>query len=230
MDECSTRYPFKHYPEQCDPNDLWSQVTRTVAGKPVGQDQIDLIVAAVKRGLDIQQDDFLLDLCCGNGALTTHFFGVCRGGLGVDYSEYLIGIARNRFQHRPDESFCVDDVVAYVKSERDPDRFTKILCYGTFSYLTRKHAGILLEILSRRFTNATRFFVGNVLDRDKVKAYYKDKYVAGMEEHSETIGLWWTEEDFRVLARSAGWDAEFTRMPPEFFGAHYRYDVTLTRR
>lgn len=228
--ESSTKYPFKHQPETRDPDDFWGQVTRTVAGKPVGQDQIDLIVAAVRKGMDLKPDDFLIDLCCGNGALTTHFFSVCRGGVGVDYSEYLIGVARKHFMHRSDESYCVDDVVAYASGEPNPERFTKILCYGAFSYLTPGNSIVLLETLLRRFTNAERFYLGNLPDRDKVRAFYKDDYRAGIEEESDKLGVWRTEEEFRALARSAGWNAEIVRMPPEFYAAHYRYDVILTRR
>ena len=74
---------YKHHPKTCDPEDFWGQVMRTVEGKAVDQAQIDMIVATVVRELELSGDDLLLDLCCGNGALTTHFFSRCRGGLGV---------------------------------------------------------------------------------------------------------------------------------------------------
>ena len=44
-----------------------------------------MIVTSACRNLEICGDDFLLDLCCGNGALTTYFYSRCRGGVGVDF-------------------------------------------------------------------------------------------------------------------------------------------------
>lgn len=79
------------------PEDFWVQVKRTVKGQPVSQDQIDMIVSAMTAALDLSPDDILLDLGCGNGALTTYFFHRCRGGLGVDFSEFLISVARRNF-------------------------------------------------------------------------------------------------------------------------------------
>src|SRR5262245_10350175 len=71
LDE-NSGYVFKNHPQTCDPDDYWGQVKRTVGGQPVSQEQIDLIVAAVKRGLQLGPEDTLLDICCGNGALTTY--------------------------------------------------------------------------------------------------------------------------------------------------------------
>jgi hypothetical protein len=40
-----------------------------------------MIVDAIGLGLDIGPHDVLLDLCCGNGAITDPVFARCRGGL-----------------------------------------------------------------------------------------------------------------------------------------------------
>src|SRR5262245_37058383 len=103
----SSHYLFKHHPETCDPDDIWGQVKRTVGGQPVSAQQISLIVDAIRSGLALAPDDTLLDLCCGNGALTTHLFEVCSGGLGVDYSGFLIEVAKARFMRRPSERYLL---------------------------------------------------------------------------------------------------------------------------
>lgn len=65
---------FKEHPKTVAQDDFWAQVKRTVNGQPVSQEQIDMIVARVKSGLILQRGDKLLDLACGNGALSRYFF------------------------------------------------------------------------------------------------------------------------------------------------------------
>ena len=89
-----SEYDYTVRAEKCDRNDLWGQVRRTINGVAVPQEQIDMIVNAVKNSLNFQPDDFLLDIGCGNGALTRYFFSECAGATGIDRSEYLIEIAK----------------------------------------------------------------------------------------------------------------------------------------
>src|SRR5687768_4849570 len=119
----TTDYYHKEYPKSVAPDDFWGQVRRTVNGKPVSQEHIDMIVAGIRAGLQLQPKDCLLDLACGNGALSRYFFSECAGFLGVDFSEYLISVAQKNFA-RPDYEFTVADVAAYTRSEPHPERFT----------------------------------------------------------------------------------------------------------
>lgn len=221
---------YKVHPKTCAPDDFWGQVKRTVNGKPVSQDQIDMIVEAVLQGMNLSSDDKLLDLCCGNGALSTLLFAECQGGLGVDYSRYLIDVANTNFASTSDKYQLVDDVAAYATREPSPERFTKALCYGSFQYLSQESARSLLENLHLRFKNVQRLYLGNLPDKALLKEFYNDKdYVEGIEDdHSSPIGIWRTRKEFTHLAKATGWEAEFFRMPESFYASTYRYDVILT--
>lgn len=221
---------FKDYPKTVAPQDFWRQVKRTVHGQPVGDDQIAMIVEAVGRALEFQPQDILLDLACGNGALSHFFFGQCQEFLGVDYSEVLIDIARANFE-RLGCRFMLDDVAAYVCQEQNPERFTKVLCYGSFSFFTEKTARLVLRRLNASFQQVERVFIGNLPDLSRHMDFYTDGHDHGHElKNSESkIGIWRSEEEFRVLAADTGWKAAFFRMAPSFYAAHYRYDVLLTR-
>lgn len=111
---------YKLFPESCAPDDYWRQVGRTVNGKPVSEAQIGMIVDAVNAGLELGKEDRLLDLCCGNGALTRYFLSRCRGGVGIDFSPSLIKIARRDFLHRTSESYELMDAVDYVQHTTHP--------------------------------------------------------------------------------------------------------------
>ena len=113
-------------------------MVRTQEGKPVEPKQIALIIEAAIRQLDLRTDDILLDLRCGNGALTTHLFAPCAGGLGIDYSEFLINIANQRFVTRATEAYRLSYALHYLREEAQPERFTKAVCYGNLPISLRR--------------------------------------------------------------------------------------------
>ena len=190
-----------------------------------------MIVKAVSESLQIKKNDFLLDLCCGNGALSRYFFDQCSGGLGVDFSEALIDVAEQNFQVLPHRAYVLDDVVAFTQNTVLAERFTKILCYGSFAYLEKEAANALLRNCFNTFTNAHRLFIGNCPDKDQIKDFFRmDDYVPGIEDEPDSaIGIWRTKDEFKAMAESTGWRAEFTSMPENFYAAKYRYDVILSR-
>ncbi len=224
---------FKDYPKNLDPKDYWGQVKRTVYGKPVSDDHIALIVAAIEQNLLFAADgsDCLLDIGCGNGALSQFFFDRIKAFHGVDYSEYLISVAKRDFEKQPDFLFEEADAAKYVAAEADPLRFTKVLIYGCFTYFTDDAAEFILKILHDKFANVSRIFIGNLPDLDKAPLFY----VKGMPDAAELrdpeskIGIWRTEAEFAALAARTGWTASFQIMPDSFYAHHYRYDVTLVR-
>lgn len=226
----SNHYFYKDHPQTCRPDDYWGQVKRTINGKPISQEQIDLIVDAVWKGLDLCSDDVLLDLCCGNGALTTYLFSKCQGGKGVDFSEYLIKVARESFVRRQSELFQLQDILDFVRTEANPERYTKAVCYGSLQYLAKPDAEEMVTFLRSRFAGLEKVFIGNVPDKSRLHQFFKEGgYTPGIEDSpGSPVGIWRTEEEFSVMASRSGWKAKFSRMPSTYYAAHYRYDVVLT--
>jgi len=222
---------FKIYPATLDPVDYWGQVKRTVNGKAVSDEQIEMIVQAIERELILTDGgtDLMLDIGCGNGALSSRLFGKLSAFLGLDYSEFLISVAKRDFEVLPTFRFEMADAVSYVKSEKEPLRFNKLLCYGCFSYFQEGEE--FLRVLHDRFTNIERVFIGNLPDRERAHFFFSDKLpeAAEMVNHDSKIGIWRSEMEFEALARLAGWTCRFSKMPKDFYASHYRYDAILTR-
>lgn len=213
------------------PDDFWGQIRRTVNGRPVPEEQIRMILDAAGTGLDLRPGDALLDLACGNGALSSRFFSSCSHFLGVDSSEYLISVAKKHFERAPGYRFTLQDVADYVRLEPHPERFTKALCYGSFSYFSADSAEAFLRLLAGRFARIDRLFIGNLPDRERLSSFYVSSRASEEEliDPRSQIGIWRTRDEFRALARACGWSAEFSVMPETFYAAHYRYDALLTR-
>ena len=222
---------YKEYPKTLDRDNLWGQVRRTVHGKPVTEEQIAMIVEAVRNGLQLQANDVVLDLACGNGALASYLFHHCAGLEGVDFSDYLIEIANSRFALPGRTAFLVDDAAHYVENAPDPARFTKVLCYGSFSYFSEEDGTRVLAALARRFVGVSRVFIGNLPDAARADRFYppgKD-YRNELKDHAAQIGVWRSESELRELVSKAGWSFEIATMPEEYYAAQYRFDAILTR-
>lgn len=221
---------YKEHPKTCEDDDFWGQVKRTVNGKAVSQDQIDLIVDAIVQGLDLKQQDTLLDLCCGNGALSSLLFDRCYGGLGVDFSEHLISIANKYFSKPTSQSYVLQDVVDFCESPINPEAFSKAICYGSFSFIEHNRAESMLCLLKSNFPNIERIFIGNCPDKDLMEEFLGDRQLEpGAECNPDTpIGIWRTGEEFIEMANRCGWNALIHKMPKQYYAAHYRYDVILS--
>lgn len=226
----SIRRRYNDYVKNAAPDDFSAQVRRTVNGQAIGEDQIQMIVDAILRGIDLHAADVVLDLCCGNGVLTDRVFDRCAGGLGVDFSEALIEVAQRHFQALPQRAYLLSDVVDFAERALPDHRLNKALCYGSFAHFTDEMAVRLLSSLRSRFPAIRRFMIGNVPDKARMHAfYYEDAYLPGIEnDHESALGIWRTEAELAELAQRAGWNATFSRMPAEFHAAHYRYDALLT--
>ena len=204
---------------------------RTVNGKPVSDEQIGLIVDAIRAGLALRAGDRLLDLACGNGALSRYFFDDCAALLGVDFSPYLIEVARRHFARPPRFEFRLGDAAGYVCAEPEPERFDAVLCYGSFPFFSAADGATVLRELNRRFVNVRRVYIGNLPDRDRAHLFYTPgtAYAAELDDPAAAIGQWRSASDWTALAQATGWRARLHRMPERFYAAHYRFDVILDR-
>ena len=228
-DTSSSNYFYNHHARACSETDFWGQVKRSVNGQPVDKGQINMIVSAIVEGLQLGANDFLLDLCCGNGALTTEIVKHCRRGFGVDLSEHLIYIAKKYFEKSGREDYQFGDALEFVSTAKNNQGYDKALCYGSFSYFSRQDSLMFLQNLQIHFPGISRLFVGNLADQDKIHEFYRDDlYEPGIEDDpTSPLGVWWSREAFSQMASEAGWQCIFTKMPEQFYAHHYRFDATM---
>lgn len=211
--------------------DFWGQIRRTVNGKPVDDTQIVMIISRIRAMLDLQRGDILLDLACGNGALSSQLFDCLGGYQGVDFSARLIEVANKFFAQPPRFAFAHSGASEFIDAEAEPHRYTKVLCYGSFSYFNPEHAANVLSKLHNDFINVTHVFLGNLPDKGLAEEFYGvgKVNVSELLDNESPIGIWRSRDEFITLARDYGWRAAISVMPEDYYAAHYRYDVLLTR-
>jgi cyclopropane fatty-acyl-phospholipid synthase-like methyltransferase len=223
-------FDYDEYSRTRAPDDFWGQVRRTVNGRPVSDDQIKMIVDTIISSLNLKPDDTLLDIACGNGALSHLLFDSCPDYLGVDLSEYLISVAKANFEALPHYQFMQQGAAEYVRAELRAERFSKVLCYGSFSYFSEADAAEVLCTLFEKFGNVRSVFIGNLPDKDRAAEFYKKQPdVKELADCCSQIGIWRTRNEFSQLANEAGWQVKFLTMPDGFFSSYYRYDALLSR-
>ncbi|MBV8617602.1 MAG: class I SAM-dependent methyltransferase [Curvibacter sp.] len=226
-----TEFSYDAHARTCRPDDFLGQTKRTVHGQSVGADQIALILAQIKHLLELQSDDCLAEIACGNGYLSKDLFPCIQAYLGTDISDYMISVAQAHFQQWPAYQFKHSTALAHLSEEGEPGRFTKLLCYASAQYFSDEELGELLRLAHDRFPHVSRALFGNCPDRSKAGLFYKDQPLneAEMDSHKTIIGKWRHPQHFMAIAQAAGWHAEIASMPPQFSAAYYRFDALLTR-
>jgi cyclopropane fatty-acyl-phospholipid synthase-like methyltransferase len=224
----SKNYIHKEFPKTCDPNDFFGQVKRTVNGQAISENQIQLIVNTISKKLELNQNDFLFDIGCGNAALASMLFNKISGYLGIDFSEYLVEIAKNNFE-KPNYEIKLADAIEYLTTIDINYKVTKILCYGVFSYFNFADANIILRQIKLKFPNVTKVLIGNIPDKKRAKNFYfKDINYKKLLNNNETnIGKWWSVNEFKKMALDNQFIFDFYVMPEDFYASHYRYDIIL---
>ena len=209
----------------------WNQVRRTVDGKPIDESQVILIANAITAGLSLTQTDVLLDLACGNGALSSYLFDKCAGLVGVDISPYLIEIAQKDFARPPGYHFHAEDAVSFLARNHNRPIFTKVLIYGAFQYFSREDGISVLRALNERFSMVAKVFIGNLPDRRRSDRFYRERAPtqAELNDHEAQIGIWYRPDEIEAMAQAAGWQAWCSYMPASFVASIYRFDMTLER-
>ena len=230
-----TAYPsfsYDAHARACASDNFLEQVRRTVNGQPLSDAQIGMIIQTIKSRLDLEPDDVLLEFACGNGFLSRSLFDACKGYLGTDISECLIGIAKKNFEMLPSYRFMEQGAAEYVRQERNPERFTKALCYAGLQYLRDDAVEEIFHALAGKFANIRHLFIGNLPDRARADAFYQSRKPGEGEltDPCTAIGIWRTRDELELLAERAGWRISFSTMPEGFHAAHYRYDALLSRQ
>lgn len=209
---------------------LLKQVGKTISGQEVSEIQVKLIVSNIANALQLDEEDTVVDLCCGNGILTRQLAPFVKTIVGVDFSSGLIEMA-NKYNSFHNIEYLFNDVL-----DLDPEYFlgiSKVVMYEALQHFSTDQLCSLLEKLSKLERGAL-VFLGSIPNKEKLNAFYdtKEKYAFYMQRESENkphMGRWWLKEELRRLASTRGFNATFLSQEPKLYTAYYRFDVLLEK-
>ena len=231
MAKQDNNFMHKEFPKQFSKDDFWSQIKRTVDGKPVSEDDIDMIISQITSNLELEPNSHLLDIGCGNGALAARLFPYLNKYTGVDFSTYLLEVANEYFKPDSNIKYIEDDAVHFVSTYPYTAGIDQLLIYGCISYLSRLELEAFLQHVAARFMDMRTVFIGNIPDKNKAAEFFKKRNVKDYETDNENtpIGLWWRPDELILIANRSGFNANILKMPDTFYGHRYRFDLILKR-
>lgn len=190
---------------------------------------LDEIAAHIASLLELKEEDVLLDMCCGNGLLTSKLQKYCKRVVGVDFSETLVSQARKAY---PGIKFICADALK-LDEVKFSQPFTKINLYFSFQYFESFEQGkTVVDHLKNILVPGGRILIGDVPDMAKFFHYYNSfsriaGRVAQMLKGKNDMGKFWSEDEFRLIGKQLGLDVTKLKQPRHLPYAHYRMDVML---
>ena len=128
-----------------DDTDLLYQNAHTVNGKPISKDLFNIIISDIGNNLKLNNDDNLLDLCCGNGVITYEISKKVKSTIGIDSSKIYLENA-NVYKKSDSIKYVEMDILDIVTNDKIfSQKFTKVLINGSISYFNKKELKIILE-------------------------------------------------------------------------------------
>jgi SAM-dependent methyltransferase len=99
---------WSEYPKGIPEGDFFHQVCHTIGGKPYSKDQFDCLMSSIVARLEIAGGASLLDICCGNGLVTSKLANLVDQIVAIDFSQSLIEVA-NKYHSAPNIAYhCMD--------------------------------------------------------------------------------------------------------------------------
>lgn len=215
-------------------NEYLLQVEHRLGGDPYSADQFAHMVAAIEDGLDLVNDDVVLDLCCGNGILTKEFASKCKNVVGVDFSQALISIANKEHRIENTEYHMLDVYHLNELSSVHNGSYTKILMFGALQYFRPSDLSMLFQHILGLSSKQCLIFLGSIPDRTRKSALINTpkrrmKHVLYKLARRDMIGTWWHADQIRSACEQYGLDFHIATDSSDAPAAHYRFDAIIVR-
>ena len=214
--------------------DLFVGVGKTVAKEPISKDAFDLSIDLVRRELELNGSDSLLELCCGNGLMTLRLAPLVREIRAVDFAEHLIDNAR-KFRSAPNVKYVCAEATRYISDLAANKTFvpSKILLGDALGYF---ELDTLASILASTSTLTAHKFIftatGIPCDDLKWNFYNTPERIRRYEEnqrlasnYNDGIGRWWRREELKRLAHDQDLNLTINDQPTEL--SNFRVDATF---
>ncbi len=190
------------------------------------QPDLGVIAEHICQLLDLQSDDTLLDVCCGNGDLTVLLASRVSKAWGIDISAGQITRARERYPQHHWQQSPADQLPAGLL-------FDKINLYFSFQYFTTDTAAsAVLSALKSSLKPGGKILLGDIPDARFWWSYYKSprarlRWLWHKIKGTEDMGRFWHRRQLDRLASKAGLTTYCLDEPAHLPFAWYRFDAVL---
>lgn len=225
---------WNEFPDRFDKKEYLRQVGKTFHGEPVTKDVIETIIGNIQKKLQLTPQDIVLDLCCGNGLLTSKIAKSCEEVVGIDYSGQLIKVAKEHFSQSnvTYHTLSVMDITADVINKKP---FTKIYMYEALQHFSEGQLSPLLDSLIDVSNDTAIMFFASIPDVNRLWSFYntpelKQQYYEQKEKGALLLGTWWDKNFIKNICTEKNLICEFVDQPNGLYTSHYRFDVVIKKK
>ena len=181
--------------------------------------------------LDIKKQDDILDVCCGNGLLTSLIAPHCKSIQGIDISENLITLAKAKY---PTINFQREEAIAITK-HYVPATFDKVYLQFSFQYFDQKGMGekVIKEIM-QVLKPGGKLFIGDIPDHANRWNHYntllkKFYYITSTLRGKNRMGKFWKKKELQNICKRLKVKGKVIIQPSHLPYAHYRFDYLIEK-
>lgn len=181
----------------------------------------------IVQKIDLNPNDKLLDVCCGNGALSWLLAQNVGEFTGVDLSAKQIERARQMYPEGNWQQLAAENLGALNK------RYNKITLNFSFQYFTsNRQAMAVLRAMRLCASDDAQLLITDIPDVNFWHLYYPNtksrlRWLFQKLTGKESMGKFWQQQKLAELCQKAGFEAVFIQQPDHFPYAWYRFDCLL---
>lgn len=221
---------WENYWNKVDGSNQQSSVGRTKFGAPVEEHKFKEELNFVENHLRLNKKDTLIDLCAGNGMLSSYLINNVSNIIAIDYSKPLL-------ENFAVESANLKKVCANVKElDFGKYKYSKLIWYFSIQHFNEIEVTSILKNILQNLSKGGRVYIGDIPDLNKIwdfysteeyKAFYFQKLLDGQEH----IGTWFEQDFFKNLLFFLGFENKFKiiEKPSTHFNSSYRFDLLIEK-
>lgn len=197
--------------DQLDADALFYQVGKTVNGKPISKDLLNLMVNDIIESLQLDSHDILIDMCCGNGLITLPLSSSVEYIYAFDFTNHLISSAI-KLSHANNIQYVVGDVNDdFYKFFTLIEKPNKILMNDSLGYFGSENLRDLLKYIINEVGLFNFYITGvpndnlkwNFYNTEERRLRYLDCVERGDITH-DGIGNWWNPDQIKKICDELG--------------------------
>jgi len=215
-------------------NDLLFQVGKTVKDLVITESQFKKDIDEIKENLNLNSSDVLLDLCCGNGAISLRLSSDVKSVFGIDFSEAFIENAK-KYSSTENTTYLSIDVLDTntFKEFLNINKVNKVLMNDCLAYFNPKTLNEIIKTLAEYDLD---ILMTSILDRERRSNFYntfrrKWNYVKDIlfQNKKSGIGYWWKASQIVEIGKKHGFESSKFYHHSENHTAHYRFNMKLQK-
>ena len=216
--------------------DMLYQVGLTINGKPISSQIFNTILDDITQNLELSNNDSVLDLCCGNGLITSRIAQKVKDVTGVDFSENLLNTARTQNSSK-NTRYIYSDLTNNEQSLKllQNQTYNKVYMYQSLAYFSAEELKNLLKLIKEITNESSLIFFGGVLDADKKWKFYNsllrklDYLKHKFRKNDPGVGNWWKKKELTEICNGFGFSCSILEQKKILHTSHYRFDILLNR-